>query len=66
MEGQLIGNVLTPYVFGNVDNSSEVAQSELLAPIALLIKASSDEHAIELANYTEYDFIMGNLPITEK
>lgn len=54
LEGQLVGNVLTPYVFGNVDNSSEVAQSELFAPIALLIKASSDDHAIELANDTEY------------
>jgi len=54
LEGQLVGNVLTPYVFGNVDNASEVAQNELFAPIALLIKASSDEEAIELANDTEY------------
>jgi len=53
LEGQLVGNVLTPYVFGNVDNSSEVAQSELFAPIAIFIKASSDDHAIELANDTE-------------
>lgn len=54
LEGQLIGNVLTPYVFGNVDNASDVAQNELFAPIAIFIKASSDEHAIELANTTEY------------
>ncbi|TSI09298.1 aldehyde dehydrogenase family protein [Lysinibacillus sp. BW-2-10] len=54
LEGQLVGNVLTPYVFGNVDNSSEIAQNELFAPIAILIKASSDDHAIELANDTEY------------
>ncbi|RHW36740.1 aldehyde dehydrogenase family protein [Lysinibacillus yapensis] len=54
LEGQLDGNVLTPYVFGNVDNTSEAAQNELFAPIALLIKATSDDHAIELANDTEY------------
>lgn len=54
LEGQLVGNVLTPYVFGNVDNSSEVAQSELFAPIAILIKASSDGQAIEFANDTEH------------
>ncbi len=54
LEGQLVGNVLTPYVFGNVDNTSEVAQNELFAPIAVLIKASSDDEAIELANDTEY------------
>ncbi|HWK22978.1 MAG TPA: aldehyde dehydrogenase family protein [Ureibacillus sp.] len=54
LEGQKVGNVITPYVFGNVDNASEVAQNELFAPIALLIKASSDEQAIELANDSEY------------
>ncbi|MEL4024256.1 aldehyde dehydrogenase family protein [Lysinibacillus endophyticus] len=54
LEGKLEGNVLTPFVFGNVENSSDIAQSELFAPIAILIKATSDEQAIELANDTEY------------
>ncbi len=64
LDGQLVGNVLTPYVFGNVDNSSEVAQNELFAPIALLIKASSNDHAIELANDTEYGLSMPSLQLT--
>ncbi|WP_223254389.1 aldehyde dehydrogenase family protein [Bacillus sp. HNG] len=54
LEGQRIGNVLTPYVFVDVDRSSKLAQTELFAPIATIIKAESDEVAIEIANDTEY------------
>lgn len=54
LEGKIEGNVMTPYVFGNVDNSSEIAQTELFAPIALVVKASSDEEAIQFANDTEF------------
>ncbi|MBS4208308.1 aldehyde dehydrogenase family protein [Bacillus sp. FJAT-50079] len=54
LEGQRIGNVLTPYVITDVDNSSPLAQTELFAPIATIIKAESDEEAIQIANDTEY------------
>ncbi|KHF40151.1 aldehyde dehydrogenase family protein [Halalkalibacter okhensis] len=54
LEGERFGNVLTPFVFTNVDNSSQLAQSELFAPIATIIKAESDEQAIEFANETEH------------
>lgn len=54
LEGTVEGNVMTPYVFGNVDNSSELAQTELFAPIALMVKASTDEEAIALANDTNF------------
>ncbi|MFC0557640.1 aldehyde dehydrogenase family protein, partial [Halalkalibacter alkalisediminis] len=54
LEGERIGNVLTPFVLTNVDNKSEIAQSELFAPIATIIKAKSDEEAIELANDTPH------------
>jgi aldehyde dehydrogenase (NAD+) len=37
-----------------VDNKSKLAQTELFAPIATIIKANSDEEAIQLANDTEY------------
>jgi len=52
LEGKKEGNIITPYVFSGVKNSDEVAQSELFAPIALMIEADSDEEAIELANDT--------------
>ncbi|MGJ9385032.1 aldehyde dehydrogenase family protein [Salipaludibacillus sp. CF4.18] len=54
LEGKQVGNVLTPYVFTNVDNASSLAQSELFAPIAPIIKAESDEEAIKLANDTDH------------
>jgi aldehyde dehydrogenase (NAD+) len=54
LEGKRVGNIITPYVFVDVDNDSKLAQTEVFAPIATMIKAESDEHAIELANATEY------------
>ncbi|ALS25407.1 aldehyde dehydrogenase [Paenibacillus naphthalenovorans] len=54
LEGKREGNVLTPYVFIDVDNSSKLAQTELFAPIATIIKANTDEEAIIMANETEY------------
>jgi aldehyde dehydrogenase (NAD+) len=54
LEGKRIGNLLTPYVFVDVDNRSNLAQTELFAPISTIIKAESDEQAIELANDTEF------------
>ncbi|WP_181351209.1 aldehyde dehydrogenase family protein [Thalassobacillus sp. CUG 92003] len=50
LEGKLEGNVLTPSVLTHVSNKSEVAKSEMFAPIALIIKAESDEEAVEMAN----------------
>ncbi|KAA9023654.1 aldehyde dehydrogenase family protein [Niallia endozanthoxylica] len=54
LEGRREGNVLTPYVFVDVDNSSKLAQTEVFAPIATIIKARTDQEAIDLANDTEY------------
>ncbi|QOJ81668.1 aldehyde dehydrogenase family protein [Bacillus subtilis] len=54
VEGKRVGNVLTPYVFVGADNNSKIAQTELFAPIATIIKAGSDQEAIDMANDTEY------------
>ncbi|MGY0693634.1 aldehyde dehydrogenase family protein [Virgibacillus sp. FSP13] len=54
LEGKRIGNVLTPYVFVDVDNRDELAQTELFSPVASIIKADSDDHAIDMANDTIY------------
>ena len=54
LEGKREGNVLTPYIFGNVDADSKLAQTELFSPVVSFIKASSDEEAIQIANNTEY------------
>lgn len=54
LEGKVIGNVITPTIFGNVSNDSDLAQNEIFGPVAPIIKASSDEEAIRFANDTIY------------
>ncbi|WP_421381283.1 aldehyde dehydrogenase family protein [Bacillus salacetis] len=54
LEGKREGNILTPTIFVDVDNKSELAQTELFSPIVTIIKAETDEQAIELANDTEF------------
>ncbi|OMP66013.1 aldehyde dehydrogenase family protein [Domibacillus epiphyticus] len=53
LEGKREGNVLTPSIFTDVKNDGALAQKELFGPIALIIKADSDEEAITMANDTE-------------
>lgn len=52
--GERIGNIIVPTVFIDVKNDSELAQTELFAPIATIIKATSNDEAIEFANDTIY------------
>ncbi len=54
LEGKREGSVITPYVWVDVDNDSKFAQSELFAPIAVIVKADSDEDAVRMAGETEY------------
>ncbi|OMF79328.1 hypothetical protein BK142_09360 [Paenibacillus glucanolyticus] len=48
------GNIVTPAIFGNVFPDSRLAQTEYFSPIVSIIKAASDEEAIEIANNTEF------------
>ncbi|WP_155591229.1 aldehyde dehydrogenase family protein [Lysinibacillus cavernae] len=54
LDGKREGNILTPFIFGNVDNESNLARREFFSPVVSLIKASTDEEAIQIANDTEY------------
>jgi aldehyde dehydrogenase (NAD+) len=54
LEGKRDGNILTPYIFTDVKNDGQLAQTELFGPIAVIIKAESDEEAIAMANNTEH------------
>ncbi|MFD2760066.1 aldehyde dehydrogenase family protein [Lentibacillus juripiscarius] len=54
LKGERNGKLLTPYVFVDVDNQDDIAQTELFSPVASIIKADSDDHALELANDTIY------------
>lgn len=48
------GYYVAPTVFGSVDNSSSLAQDEIFGPVLSLIRFSSDDEAVALANGTRY------------
>lgn len=54
LEGEVTGNFVTPFIFKDIKNDSEIAQTELFSPIGLVIKANSNDEAIKLANDTDY------------
>ena len=48
------GYYVEPTVFGNVDNSSTIAQEEIFGPVLSVIPADDEEQAINIANDTIY------------
>jgi aldehyde dehydrogenase (NAD+) len=48
------GWFVEPTVFGNVDNSSVIAQDEIFGPVLSVIPADDEAHAIRIANDTIY------------
>jgi aldehyde dehydrogenase (NAD+) len=48
------GLILPPHVFADVDNEDPVAREELFGPIAPIIRAHGEDHALALANATPY------------
>jgi aldehyde dehydrogenase (NAD+) len=48
------GWFVSPTVFANVDNSDRIAQEEIFGPVLAVIPYDSDEHAIALANDSEF------------
>ncbi|WAC91842.1 aldehyde dehydrogenase family protein [Mycobacterium sp. Aquia_213] len=48
------GYYIEPTVLGDVDNSSELAQTETFGPVVSLIRFSDDAEAVRIANDTPY------------
>ena len=48
------GWFIEPTVFGNVDNSSTIAQEEIFGPVLSVIPAQNEQEAIAIANDTIY------------
>jgi aldehyde dehydrogenase (NAD+) len=48
------GWYVEPTLFGNVDNSSKIAQEEIFGPVLSVIPAENEEQAIDIANDSEY------------
>ncbi len=55
MGGELTkGYYVEPTVFGDVDNNSELAQTETFGPVVSLMRFSADDDAVRIANDTPY------------
>ncbi|MEE1869106.1 MULTISPECIES: aldehyde dehydrogenase family protein [Pseudomonas] len=52
--GQAQGNVLPPHVFANVSADMDIAHEEIFGPLVGIQAARDAEHALELANRSEY------------
>src|SRR5207248_380177 len=48
------GWYVEPTVFGNVDNSSAIAQEEIFGPVFAVVPAKDEEDAVRVANDTIY------------
>lgn len=48
------GYYVMPAVFANVNNSMRIAQEEIFGPVLAIIEAQDFDHALRLANDTEY------------
>ncbi|MDR7433846.1 MAG: L-glutamate gamma-semialdehyde dehydrogenase [Armatimonadota bacterium] len=52
--GDAEGFFIQPTVFADVDPQARIAQEEIFGPVVAVIRARSFEHALEIANATEY------------
>jgi aldehyde dehydrogenase (NAD+) len=53
-EGLLKGYYVKPTVFGNVTNKMTIAREEVFGPVLVIIGYNNIDHAIDIANDTEY------------
>src|SRR5690606_17600696 len=53
------GYFFSPAVFADVDNQMRIAQEEIFGPVASVIPADDYEHALTLANDTEFGLSAG-------
>lgn len=54
LEGEVRGQLLAPYVFGDVTPDMELSTEEIFGPLAGIQRARDEAHALELANGTEF------------
>lgn len=54
LEGEASGRLIPPHIFADVPNDSCLAQTEQFAPVASIIRAEDEDHALRLANETEF------------
>ncbi|UOQ91740.1 aldehyde dehydrogenase family protein [Halobacillus shinanisalinarum] len=52
--GEVSGNLMQPTLLTNVTNEMPIAKNEIFGPVAAVIKVTSEEEAIEVANDSPY------------
>ena len=53
------GHYLEPTIFADVTPDMEIAQTEVFGPVLSILKHSSEEEALEIANGTDYGLVGG-------
>ncbi len=48
------GYFIAPTIFGEVDSRARIAQEEIFGPVLAIIRARDFDHALEIANDTDY------------
>lgn len=54
LTGKMDGQLLTPHVFADVRPDSSLAMDETFGPVACIIRADSEEHALDMVNASDY------------
>ncbi|MCG7598218.1 aldehyde dehydrogenase family protein [Halomonas sp. McH1-25] len=54
LDGEIRGQIVPPHVFGDVTQDMNIASEEIFGPLVGILRARDEEHALALANDTEY------------
>lgn len=54
LDGSVEGQLMWPHVFGDVTPDMDISVNEIFGPVAGIQKARDEQHALELANGTEF------------
>lgn len=54
LEGGVDGQLMSPYIFGDVTADMSISKDEIFGPLAGIQKARDEQEALELANGTEF------------
>ncbi|MCW4465063.1 aldehyde dehydrogenase family protein [Glutamicibacter sp. MNS18] len=54
LSGQIVGRVVPPHVFAEVTDRMELFREEIFGPVVGISRAADEEHALALANDTEF------------
>ncbi len=54
LEGKLDGQTIPPHIFGDVTADMNISKDEIFGPLIGIQKARDEQHALELANGTEF------------